>query len=456
MIPGAGILSTFLRRVLPALALSLACVPLAVVSSPTVDDVVAALRADDDARAWTLLDELRTLGLGGTYDVRFLQGVLHLRAGEGADAARVFDELEASEGPTPALASGRALSAWASGRPAEARTRLEHATRLWPEDPGVWANLGDVYRALAAHAYQRVRVLRRNADADAGTPSSAAPVLSAQPGILLSSSAPPDPTSVPPTSVSAEPAEVRGDSTDPASSTPASAPADAAPPASAAEAATTARTTALDEPAAPVLSAVAEDDAVAAAEPEGTTEVRGDSSTAPAGPAPATGSPASFSPPSPQPSPEASVDPAGCFLAGPWPDEPPDEAGEWLQARDAQVLSYQSRSSHYRVYLGPFEDRKEAVQTMISLQEDLGIGDVAWVPAGSLRDAVSLGVYLKQESVDRRLEALHALGLDPKVQPPRAGSWLLGSASDLEALLTEWPGSFPDVPLAPERCPPSR
>ena len=153
MIPGAGILSTFLRCVLPALALSLACVPLAVVSSPTVDDVVAALRADDDARAWTLLDELRTQGLGGAYDVRFLQGVLHLRAGEGADAARVFDELEASEGPTPALASGRALSAWAAGRPAEARTRLERATRLWPEDPGVWANLGDVYRALAAHAY---------------------------------------------------------------------------------------------------------------------------------------------------------------------------------------------------------------------------------------------------------------------------------------------------------------
>ena len=227
MIPGAGILSTFTpaggtrrrrkpgtglehgrrpeamirlrpgrraggrRRILPALALSLACAPLVAAASPTVDDVVAALRTDDDARAWTLLDELRTLGLGDVYEVRFLQGVLHLRAGEGADAARVFDELEASEGPAPALASGQALSAWAAGRPAEARTRLEHATRLWPEDPGVWANLGDVYRALAAHAYQRVRVLRRNAEA--GTPSPAAPVLSAQPGMLLSSAPPPSP-----------------------------------------------------------------------------------------------------------------------------------------------------------------------------------------------------------------------------------------------------------------------
>ena len=501
------------RRILPVLALSLACVPLAGVPSPTVDDVVAALRADDDARAWTLLDELRAVGLGGAYDVRFLQGVLHLRAGEGADAARVFDELEASEGPTPALASGRALSAWAAGRPAEARTRLEHATRLWPEDPVVWANLGDVYRALAAHAYQRVRVLRRNADADAdaGTPSPTAPILSAQPGILLSSTPAPAPTSIPPTG-----APTRS--------------ADSAPPPSAVEAAAAAQAEAPDEPAAPVLSTAA-DEAVAAAEPAGTTGVRGDTtapasstpasdpadppapataveaaaaaqaeapdepaalaqSTGPDGSTPASGSPASSLPPSspaspppapeatpelplsaasvplpsPEPlpavpappSPEASVDPAGCFLAGPWPDAPPEEVLEWLRVRDAQVLSYQSRSSHYRVYLGPFEDRKEAVQTMISLKKDLGIGDVAWVPSGPLRDAVSLGVYLKQESVDRRLEALHALGLDPKVQPPRAGSWLLGSTSDLEALLTEWPGSFPDVPLAPERCPPSR
>ena len=455
------------RRTLPALALSLACVPLVAASSPpTVDDVVAALRAGDDARAGTLLDELRAQGLAGAYDVRYLQGVLHLRAGEGAEAARVFDELEASEGPTPALASGRALSAWAEGRPAEARTRLEHATRLWPEDPGVWANLGDVYRALTAHAYQRVRVLRRNADAEA--PSPTAPVLSARPGTLPPSGAPPVPAIVP------------------------TGPADSAPATTVAEAAGAARAGAPDEPAASARSP-APAETMAAADPAGTTEARADPA-APAGSTPSSGpssgpaasssplpSPASL-PPSPggmpapalpaaslsllssgnmpsapaPPSPETTMGPAACYLAGPWPDEPPEEALEWLHARDARVLSYLSRSPHYRVYLGPFEDRKEAVQTMISLKKDLGIGDVAWVPSGPLRDAVSLGVYLKLESVDRRLGALHALGLDPKVQPPRAGSWLLGSTSDLEALLTQWPGSFPDVLLAPERCPPSR
>ncbi len=455
------------RRILPALTLSLVCIPLVAASSPTVDDVVAALREDDNARAQTLLDELRSQGLGDTYDVRFLQGVLHLRAGEGAEAARVFDEIETSEGPAPTLASGRALSAWAAGRPAEARTRLEHATRLWPEDAGVWANLGDVYRALAAHAYQRVRALRRNAGAEAPSPD--VPALSVQSGTPLSSDVP-----TPPPVLEVVPAEPAG-SASPTSTTESAATAEAvapAQPAAPAQSAATTEAVAPIEPAAPAQSAA-------------TTEARVDS-TAPADPPPSSDPTASSSPPlspaSPPPSPGATPEPPlpaassslpspenvssvpappspetpACFLAGPWPDTPPAEVLDWIQARNARVLSFQSRSSHYRVYLGPFEDRKQAVQKMISLKKDLGIGDVAWVPAGPLRDAVSLGVYLKRESVDRRLRALHALGLDPKVQPPRAGSWLLGSTSDLEALLTEWPHTFPDVPLTPERCPPSR
>ena len=503
------------RRILPALALSLVCIPLVAASSPTVDDVVAALREDDNARAQTLLDELRSQGLGDTYDVRYLQGVLHLRAGEGAEAARVFDEIETSEGPAPTLASGRALSAWAAGRPAEARTRLEHATRLWPEDAGVWANLGDVYRALAAHAYQRVRALRRNAGAEAPSPD--VPALSVQSGTPLSSDIP-----TPPPVLEVVPAEPAG-SASPTSTTESAATAEPAAPAQSAaaveavapaEPAAPAQSTATTEavapvepaasaqsaatteavaPAEPVASAqsAATTEAVAPAEPvasaqsAATTEARVDS-TAPADPPPSSGPTASSSPPlspaSPPPSPGATPEPPlpsasfslpspenvssvpappspetpACFLAGPWPDTPPAEVLDWIQARNARVLSFQSRSSHYRVYLGPFEDRKQAVQKMISLKKDLGIGDVAWVPAGPLRDAVSLGVYLKRESVDRRLRALHALGLDPKVQPPRAGSWLLGSTSDLEALLTEWPHTFPDVPLTPERCPPSR
>ena len=536
------------RRVLCALtALSLACAPLAVAASPTVGDVVAALRADDDARARALLDTLRAQGLGGVYDVRFLQGVLHLRAGEGAEAARVFDDLEASEGPAPALASGQALSAWAAGRHAEARTRLEHAVRLWPEDPGVWANLGDIYRALAAHAYQRVRALRRNPDAEAHSPL--APALSAQPPTPPSSGAPAPATSI----LTVVPAKPSGSAAParlaaPAAPTPTPAPAKPEPDAPIAAPAKSdvpteapvrpATRTAVParpiapavvpvEPAAPtgartgsaVPTAVpAEPDAPAAptgaragstvpvavpAEPDAPAAPAGaragstvptavpaepDAPAVPAGvrigsvvplvpvdpaasspppspvstpespspaspfPLPSPGNVLSVPEPSPPEAPAGSVE---CFLAGPWPDVPPAEVLEWLQVHNAQVMSFQSRSSRYRVYLGPFEDRERAMQAMVSMKKDLGVDDVAWIPSGPLRDAVSLGVYLKRESVDRRLRALHALGLDPKVQPPLAGSSLRGSTTDLRTLLTDWSRAFPGVSLTPERCPPS-
>ena len=539
---------------LPALALLLACIPFTAASSATVDDVVTALHAQDDARAKVLLEALRAQGLGGAYEVRFLQGVLHLRAEEVEEAARVFDDLEASEGPAPALASGQALSAWAAGRYGEARTRLEHAVQLWPEDPGVWANLGDVYRALAARAYQRVRVLRRNADGEASSPL--APDLSVQPRITPSSDAPAPASSVlaivpAQTAVSRTPAPAAGSAGTTVSAlpveptapvkpvapvepvAPAPAPADSASSAGSvapAGSAAPAEPVALAEPAAPAEPAVPADSAVPAeptapaesavpaestapakptvpaepaapagpavpadfsvpAEPTAPAEAR-IGSTAPTGSAPSS-DPAvpsapsvASSPPSPVLTPEASPSaasfplpspsapgnvlsvpvsaptaaPAGaveCFLAGPWPDVPPAEVLEWLQVRNAQDLSFQSRSPLYRVYLGPFDDRKRAVQTMVSLKKDLGIDDVAWVPSGPLRDVVSLGTYKKRESVDRRLRELHALGLDPKVQLPQAGSWMRGSTSDLRRIRTDWSRTFPNVALTPERCPPS-
>lgn len=170
-------MSRQLRGMLALLVLSLACGSPAQTAPPGVDDVVAALRAGDDERAQALLDALGAAGPGSAYNVRFLQGVLHLRAGEGEQAAGVFDDLEASEGPAPALAIGRALADWAAGRHVEARARLEQAVRLWPDDPGVWANLGDVHRALAARAYRQAGVLHRGE----GEIESLVPSLSVQP-----------------------------------------------------------------------------------------------------------------------------------------------------------------------------------------------------------------------------------------------------------------------------------
>ena len=435
MIPFQPRLHRCLRpsRVLPVLALTLASFPLASVSSPTVDDVASAIHAGDDARAQELLDTLRAQGMGGVYGVRFLQGVLHLRAGEGEEAVRVFDDLEASEGPAPAIASGQALSAWAAGRHAEARVRLENAVRLWPEDPGVWANLGDIYRALAARAYQQVRRLRRGAGDEA--PSPLVPPLPAQ------SRAP----GMPPPSGTSAPAS----------------PVPPAAPASAVESAAPADSTVSAELAAPAEPATSTEPAASAAAPVASSDPIAPPSPSPASsfPAPSPGEVASV--PLSLPAPAAVASPGssavtGCFLAGPWPEAaPPAEVLEWLEAHGASVKTLESASSRYRVYLGPFEDRKRAVQTVVSLKKDLGLRDVAWVPAGPLRDAVSLGVYLKRESVDRRLRELHALGLEPTVLTPRTGAWLRGLTRDFQALTLDWSRTFPDVPLISERCPPS-
>ena len=446
------------HRVLLALALSLAFLPSAAAPAPTVDDVVAALRANDSTRARALLDDLRSQGLGDTYDVRFLQGVLYLRAGEGEQAARVFDELEASEGPAPELASGRALSAWSAGRYAEARSRLERATRLWPEHAGVWANLGEVYRALATRAYQQVLALRRSADAEA--PLSLAASLAAQSGAPASPSSGASAPASPGLSASAVAAADSSATSDPATPGGSTAPTDPAAPTEPA---------ALADSSAPADSSVPAD-SPAPADPAATSDpATPEGSTAPADPAASSDEAAPLSPPPsaasgpspgdgqsiPAPSPAPPVS-AGCFRAGPWVDAPPPVVLEWLPAHDAQVLSLLSSAPppYHRVYLGPFENRRQAERKMASLRE-LGVRDMARITTGPLLNAVSLGVYLKRESVDRRIRALQALATEPRMQAPGAGAWLRGMTSDSQALASEWSRDFPDVPLTPERCPSS-
>ena len=129
---------------------------------------------------------------------------------------------------------------------------------------------------------------------------------------------------------------------------------------------------------------------------------------------------------------------------------------EWLPAHDAQVLSLLSSDPppYHRVYLGPFESRRQAERKIASLR-GLGVRDMARITTGPLLNAVSLGVYLKRESVDRRIRALRALATEPRMQAPGAGAWLRGMTSDFQALASEWSRDFPDVPLTPERCPSS-
>ncbi len=430
-------MSRQLRGMLALLVLSLACGSPAQTSPPGVDDVVAALRAGDDERAQALLDALGAAGPGSAYNVRFLQGVLHLRAGEGEQAAGVFDDLEASEGPAPALAIGRALADWAAGRHVEARARLEQAVRLWPDDPGVWANLGDVHRALAARAYRQAGVLHRGE----GEIESLVPSLSVQPRAPGAAAA----------RGIAAPDVVVTDAAVPEAVAPATATPDvAAPDAAAPEVMASATAapdvaapdTAVPEAVAPATAApdvaapdTAVPEAVAPATAAAVPEV-----AAPAGTPPAAGPPEAAS--------------TECFRVGPWTGAPPAGMLEWLPAHGARILpSPLPDSSRYRVYLGPFDDRGQMMRTIASLKEQ-GLRDVTPAGSGPLDGTVSLGVYRNRENAWRRLRKLRAMGLEPTVLAP-AELWLRGATADFRTLLADWSVAFPGVPLSSEPCPPS-
>ena len=460
-------MSRQLRGMLALLVLSLACGSPAQTSPPGVDDVVAALRAGDDERAQALLDALGAAGPGSAYNVRFLQGVLHLRAGEGEQAAGVFDDLEASEGPAPALAIGRALADWAAGRHVEARARLEQAVRLWPDDPGVWANLGDVHRALAARAYRQAGVLHRgegeieslvpSLSVQPRAPGAAAARGIAAPDVVVTDAAVPEAAAT----ATATPDVAAPDAAVPeAAATATAAPDVAAPDTAAPEAVAPATATpdvaapdtAVPEAAAPATAApdVAMSDTAVpevAAPATATPDVAAPDTAAPEVAAPATaGTPPAAGPPE-----AASTE---CFRVGPWTGAPPAGMLEWLPAHGARILpSPLPDSSRYRVYLGPFDDRGQMMRTIASLKEQ-GLRDVTPAGSGPLDGTVSLGVYRNRENAWRRLRKLRAMGLEPTVLAP-AELWLRGATADFRTLLADWSVAFPGVPLSSEPCPPS-
>ena len=438
-------MSRQLRGMLALLVLALACGSPAQTSPPGVDDVVAALRAGDDERAQALLDALGAAGPGSAYNVRFLQGVLHLRAGEGEQAAGVFDDLEASEGPAPALAIGRALADWAAGRHVEARARLEQAVRLWPDDPGVWANLGDVHRALAARAYRQAGVLHRgegeieslvpSLSVQPRAPGAAAARGIAAPDVVVTDAAVPE--AVAP--ATAAPDVAAPDTAAPEAAAPATATPDVAAPDTAVPEAVAPATAAPDvaapDAAVPEAAATAAPDVAA---PD--TAIPEVAATATAGTPPATGPPEAAS--------------TECFRVGPWTGAPPAGMLEWLPAHGARILpSPLPDSSRYRVYLGPFDDRGQMMRTIASLKEQ-GLRDVTPAGSGPLDGTVSLGVYRNRENAWRRLRKLRAMGLEPTVLAP-AELWLRGATADFRTLLADWSVAFPGVPLSSEPCPPS-
>ncbi len=174
---------------------------------------------------------------------------------------------------------------------------------------------------------------------------------------------------------------------------------------------------------------------------------------------PASGSEPPAVPERPAPAEEAIA--AACLATGEFLDMGTvEEARLWLAALGAEATRVSSgtreRVKDYRVYLPPFESRKAADAALGDLSEK-GVSDIAVIPKGARKNAVSLGIYAKEANASRRVARLEELGYAPVVEPNSMAveehatikARLPGGFEDLR---DAWASSFPDHAVRQVEC----
>ena len=107
-----------------------------------------------------------------------------------------------------------------------------------------------------------------------------------------------------------------------------------------------------------------------------------------------------------------------CYSIGPL--ENADEVERmraWLQARGGEPHLREDERREialYWVHFPPLPDRDAAV-TRVERMRAEAIDDIFIIPGGDMRNAISLGVYSRPESMERRLRELREKGYDPSV-----------------------------------------
>ncbi len=109
-----------------------------------------------------------------------------------------------------------------------------------------------------------------------------------------------------------------------------------------------------------------------------------------------------------------------CLTLGPVPDDAPvEDIQAWLEGRGAQVdvrTDERREVALYWIYFPPKPDRAEAVAQVERMRAE-GISDVLVVPKGDQAGAISLGVFSRPETRDRRLRELNGKGYQPSIAP---------------------------------------
>lgn len=106
----------------------------------------------------------------------------------------------------------------------------------------------------------------------------------------------------------------------------------------------------------------------------------------------------------------------GCYSVGPFAsEEPADGVVVWLTERGGQVESRWTelrQPKNHWIYLPPLGSTDEARAMLRRLKDD-GMQDYVRVMRGPMRNAVSLGLYSKLASAERRMAQLRSKGYEP-------------------------------------------
>jgi hypothetical protein len=109
-----------------------------------------------------------------------------------------------------------------------------------------------------------------------------------------------------------------------------------------------------------------------------------------------------------------------CYSVGPLSDaEEVERMAEWLREREGKAAlraDERREIALYWVYLPPFDDAAGA-RAIVEEMKGRGIEDIFIIARGDMANAVSLGVYSRKSSLERRLDELRGYGYEAVVAP---------------------------------------
>ncbi len=148
---------------------------------------------------------------------------------------------------------------------------------------------------------------------------------------------------------------------------------------------------------------------------------------------------------------------SSCFSFGPVAEQQQANGlRDWFSIQGARAgvrhTDEQGRQLFW-VYLSPQDSREDAMNTIRSIREK-GISDFRLISKGDMQNAISMGVFSSQASVNRRLSELKQQGYKPVVVPYSDGKrvyWVDTQLPDDEILqqkvFNDYPSRFSSVPV---------